>query len=333
VTLADDLLRYLRATAGPAVAYRTPPAPLSGGFDTTTLALCLSGAPPDFSGDLVLRVMPRADAAERIRREAAVHAALVSQGFPAPRIVVAETDAAPLGRPFILMERLAGTTMWAAAVGPEGRLGLLASLSKRLAQTHALLHAVPADALRATIRQFNADLVPFTLAGELQRMASRIERAGLGGLEPGMTWLTRNLPPPTQPEVICHGDFHPLNIMMEGDRLSGVIDWPQAIIAEPAYDVACTRVLLRFGNMGLSGPVRWLVDLVRVLPVRRYTRFYGAVRPLDLRNMAYFECVRALSAMVFAGETPGPNNPWGAPHILAALYRRFERATGVRVRL
>ena len=82
--------------------------------------------------------------------------------------------------------------------------------------------------------------------------------------------------------------------MTQGDKLSGVIDWPQAIIAEPAYDVACTRVLLQFGNTGLSGPARWLVDRIRALPVRRYTRFYKALRPLDERNMAYFECVRAL---------------------------------------
>jgi aminoglycoside phosphotransferase (APT) family kinase protein len=25
-------------------------------------------------------------------------------------------------------------------------------------------------------------------------------------------------------EVICHGDFHPLNIMMEAGRITGVID-------------------------------------------------------------------------------------------------------------
>lgn len=150
MTLSDDLLRYLRATVDPAVAYQTPPAALSGGFDTTILALRLCDAPAAFSGGLVLRVMPSVDAAVRVRREAAIHTALVNQGFPAPRIVVAETDAAHLGRPFILMERLAGTTMWEAAFGPGGQLGLAASLSTRLAQAHARLHSVPADALRAT---------------------------------------------------------------------------------------------------------------------------------------------------------------------------------------
>ena len=41
-----------------------------------------------------------------------------------------------------------------------------------------------------------------------------------------------------------------------------------------------------------------------------------------------------MGALAFAGETPpGPNNPWNAPHTLAALYRRFERNTRVKVRL
>jgi aminoglycoside phosphotransferase (APT) family kinase protein len=151
----------------------------------------------------------------------------------------------------------------------------------------------------------------FTLAGEVRRLGARTQRAGLGGLEPGAAWLARNQPPPAQSEVICHGDFHALNIVVDGGRLSGVVDWARAIVAEPAYDVAGTRTLMRFGNMGLRPPVRWLVDLARVLPVRRYTRIYRKLRPLDERNMPYFVGMRALSA----------------------LYRHFERITGVRVRL
>jgi aminoglycoside phosphotransferase (APT) family kinase protein len=219
-------------------------------------------------------------------------------------------------------------------VGRRGRPGRTATLSRRLAQTHALLHTVPAAALQVSARQFDIDPALFTLAAEVQRLGARIERARLGGLEPGAAWLARNLPSPAQPEVICHGDFHPLNIVVDGDRLSGVVDWAKAIVAEPAYDVAGTRTLMRFGNMGLRPPVRWLVDLARVLPVQRYTRTYRKLRPLDERNMPYFVGVRLLSALAFAGETrPEPNNPWNAPHTLAALYRQFERITGVRVRL
>jgi Phosphotransferase enzyme family len=132
VTLADQLLAYLRARLGAGVAYEAVPVPLGRGFDATTLALRLSGAPADFSGDLVLRVMPHGDTAEQVRREAAIHAALVCGGFPVPRILIAESDSVGLGRPFILMARLPGKDMWADAVGPDGRQPCRGGLRRRM---------------------------------------------------------------------------------------------------------------------------------------------------------------------------------------------------------
>jgi len=37
--------------------------------------------------------------------------------------------------------------------------------------------------------------------------------------------------------TICHGDFHPLNILADKNQTTGVIDWSNAVIAEPAMDV------------------------------------------------------------------------------------------------
>ena len=329
-----ELLDYLRARLGANIEFETPPQRLSGGFDTTTMAFVLSGAPPEYRGGLILRVMPLPDTALRVRREAATHDALVGAGFPAPRILVAETDPAVLGKPFLIMQRLAGDNMWASAVGPNGRLGRIAGMSRALAEAHVLLHRVPGEALRASSRRHGVDETLVTLRGEIQRLETRAERAGLAGLMPGIRWLEANLPPPAQPEVVCHGDFHPLNIMVDDGRLTGVIDWPQAIAAEPAYDVASSCVLMRFGDMGLRPPLRWLADAARIVPRRRYMAFYRALRPLETGNMPYFEGLRVLSALIYAGERPrGPGNPWSAPHTLAALYRHFEKVSSLRVRL
>jgi aminoglycoside phosphotransferase (APT) family kinase protein len=142
------------------------------------------------------------------------------------------------------------------------------------------------------------------------------------------------MPAPAEAEVICHGDFHPLNLMVDGEKLTGVIDWPQAIVAEPAYDVASTFVLLRFADTGLTGAVRKLFVLLRPIPVRRYLNFYRRLRPFRDVNMPYHESVRVLSALTYAGEyPPGPRNPWRKPHTLAALYGHFGRISGVTVRV
>jgi aminoglycoside phosphotransferase (APT) family kinase protein len=331
-TLPDRLLTYLRTTLGADVGFATAPTRLSGGFDTTIVAFGLARAPPDWQGELILRLMPRADQGLRTRREAATHAALVGRGFPAPPVVATESDAVALGRPFLIMRRLPGPNMWDNAVGPNGRLARIARFTRDLARTHARLHTIAGDVLHASARRHGLDSNLFTVAGELRQQAGRIASAGLRGLEAGAAWLEKNRPPPAQDEVVCHGDFHPLNVVMDGDTLSGVIDWSQAIVAEPAFDVAATRVLLRFGDAHEPPWARWPARWLRRIPVRRYTSFYRAARAFDDRNVPYFECMRVLAALIVAGETAaGPGNPWRAPHTLTALYRHFETISGVRV--
>jgi aminoglycoside phosphotransferase (APT) family kinase protein len=331
--IAERLRSRLRKRLGEGIDFAAPPAALSGGFDTAIFAFRLTGAPADWSGELILRVMPFAGSAMRVRREAATHAALVEAGFPAPRILLAETDEAALGKPFLIMERLPGRTMWEAIVGKDGRLARLVALPGQLAEIHARMHRVKGEALLASARAHAVDRNLVTLAGEVRRLRRRIDEAGLGGLRRGADWLERNMPAPAEPEVICHGDFHPLNVMVKDDRVTGVIDWAQAIVAEPAYDVGATRVLGRFADPHLPRWAHGPIGIARQLILRRYRQVYRTLRPFEERNVPYFEAVRVLSALTFAGERPGPGNPWGAPHTVAVLTQAFERISGVAVHI
>jgi aminoglycoside phosphotransferase (APT) family kinase protein len=167
----------------------------------------------------------------------------------------------------------------------------------------------------------------------VRSVARRIERARLSGLSEGARWLTRNRPEPAQAEVICHGDFHPHNIMIGGEGLAGVIDWADVTLAEPAFDIAGLRVIALYADPGIPRWARTMTDLLRRLMVRRYMTLYRAAAPLDTRNLAYYEAIRLLSALAFTGEErPQTGNPWNAPHIKARLIRQFERVSGVSVR-
>ena len=42
--------------------------------------------------------------------------------------------------------------------------------------------------------------------------------------------------------VLCHGDLKTAHILVDGDRLSGIIDWGDAVVADPLWDIA------RFGH-------------------------------------------------------------------------------------
>jgi aminoglycoside phosphotransferase (APT) family kinase protein len=329
---SEALLGWLRGKLGKQVGYVAPPVRLAGGFDTVTMAFRLGEAPEGLDGDLILRVLPQTAPNERLRREVATHEALVAAGFPAPRVFLHEEDAGWLGGPFVVMERLAGETMWEAAMGSSGDKRRLFTLSRRLAAAQALLHRIDGKYLTASAQSHGIDPALLTVTGELGRVRGRIAKAGLIGLLPGIDWLERNLRRPQEAEVICHGDFHPLNVMVVGDRLTGVIDWPQAIAAEPAFDVACTLVLLRFADAGFAGPLRIVFEMMRTTMVRRYLAAYRSARPFRDSNTAYYEALRVLSALVSAGEyPPGPRNPWHKPRVLAALYRHFETVSGVKI--
>jgi aminoglycoside phosphotransferase (APT) family kinase protein len=330
-TLSHRLLSHLRERLGASVGFAETPAPLSGGFDTTILAFRLSGAPADWERPLILRVMTHADFGPRVLREAAVHAALVKDGFPAPRVLLHDVELAPLGLPFLIMERLPGETMWSAAA----KVGVPAffAMPRRLAEIHARLHRLGGEGLRESLRAFGVDPAAMSVQADLQRLHHRIEREGLTGLLPGAEWLVANLPAPAQAEVICHGDFHPLNLMTDGGRLSGVIDWANAVIGEPAYDIAGLRTIALYADPGMPAWARGVAGVARRLMVGRYMSVYRAAAPLQTRNLPYYEAVRILSALIFAGEQrPQAGNPWNAPRIVALLVRRFEAISGVRVR-
>jgi len=79
---------------------------------------------------------------------------------------------------------------------------------------------------------------------------------------------------------------------------------------------------------------RGVAPLVRRLMVRRYMSVYRAAAPLETRNLAYYEAIRILSALIFAGEPRSqPANPWNAPHTVKRLVCEFERISGIRVRV
>ena len=56
--------------------------------------------------------------------------------------------------------------------------------------------------------------------------------------------------------MICHGDLHPFNLLVDGDGDITVIDWTAAIRAEPVYDVAFTAHAARQPTARRSGPAR-----------------------------------------------------------------------------
>lgn len=50
----------------------------------------------------------------------------------------------------------------------------------------------------------------------------------------------------TRTDTLLHLDYHPLNVMTDGQKITGVLDWPNGRAGDPRADLARTLVILRF---------------------------------------------------------------------------------------
>ena len=320
--LARGLVEYLRRALGaPQLDLMEAAATISGGFDTEIYAVRLRGAPSRFAGPLVLRVLQPHHDPERALREQATQNAVADLGYPAPRVLLAVADLTALGAPFLLMQRVPGRAL--LATNAVRMATVLADLQLRL---HALDPAALARALGPA----------FTLDGYLDALGRRIGRGRLDGLAPLLGWFRAHRPADSA-LGICHGDFHPQNVLVDRGVVTGVLDWPNALVADPAFDVASTLNILRFVPVGLTSMprvVRSVARLVQPWLARQYLGRYGRRRPIDRARLTYYEAAAALRALVRAAESRR-GLAGGAPSGLDAspyatrLLEHVRRVTGV----
>ena len=291
------LLEVLRAETGqPDLGYAEQPVPLTGGFWADLLAFSLANPPPGWPADLVARVMPDAGVA---RKETIVQAAVSGAGFPTPAVRACGGQESRLGRAFMIMDRARGAPL---LPGLEGAAALPAGLRRAgqvpdvLASAMAALHALDPGPVREQL--ITIDGVPVTLAGQLDALREAAVRCQRDDLAGAARWLTDHLGRPEAPEVICHGDLHPFNVLVDGGRIA-VLDWSTCLLAPRAHDVAFTALILSEPPLLLPAWLRPAVRLVGRLLARRFIRRYEmhAAAAVDREEVRWHQAVAALRAL------------------------------------
>jgi aminoglycoside phosphotransferase (APT) family kinase protein len=288
--LAEELLETVRSVTGRAeVEYAEPPERLTGGFFTENHAFRLADAPPPWDGPMVVRLFPSEAPDDLARREAAVQRVLDDQGYPAPGIVWFDAGARLDERHCFVMRRLPGRPM----VGGIRTTELLTSVPKLFRRLVDVTASAQAQLHR---------LDPAPLVAELSDVALGVERwferlAEFDDLAPAHDWLVDHRPPDRARPVICHGDLHPGNILTDGDRVTGVLDYTVATVAEPALDVGYTTMSLHLVPIDTPVPVQRLAArLVRPI-ASRYVAAYVEQTHADLTNQPYYEALRCASEL------------------------------------
>lgn len=165
--------------------------------------------------------------------EARFAAVVTAAGLPTPAAIdpLIEMD----GRYGVIYARVDGPTMLALLASEPQRLEELAG---EFGALHAQMHTCTCSALpgqRAALERAiaYAPALPEHLRGRALQHLARLP----GG------------------DAICHGDFHPDNIVMTA-RGPVIIDWMTATCGNPVADVARTTLLFRTADAPERNPVR-----------------------------------------------------------------------------
>ena len=213
-----DILQWVAHHVHPR-ARVTAVAPLPGGITADMDRVSVSS--PTGLQDVVLRRWPGEDWADGlVTREASALAAVRGHGVPAPQLLALDEDGAETGVRCTLTSALTGH--------PDLSPADMQSWLGQLATTQAAIHAVP-DHPQTRWDGWYDDGAPLDwLADRGLRDAAREAASG----------------PLAEEEVLVHGDYQHFNVLWCDDRLSGVVDWPNAATGNRGSDVGHCRLNL-----------------------------------------------------------------------------------------
>jgi aminoglycoside phosphotransferase (APT) family kinase protein len=182
-------------------------------------------------GDYVLRLPPpgaRIAATADVMRQGRIMSALHEAGLPTPAVPFICSDPIVDGRPFILMERVAGERIEKLREFPTSSVDVL----KRM-------QSLPPE------RTGIGDEESVPLQVEMMRWAMLMQRAPeeltvrageLGGL------LAAQVPVERRPTLV-HGDYHPGNMLFRDNKVVAVLDWEIAEIGQPLLDLGALSIV------------------------------------------------------------------------------------------
>jgi aminoglycoside phosphotransferase (APT) family kinase protein len=103
-------------------------------------------------------------------------------------------------------------------------------------------------------------------------------------------WLDEHQPEPDR-QVVCHGDLHALNVLVNGN--STVLDWELAAVGDAACDIARTKLLLHAVPMELPSAARPFIERLGKRAASRFEDAYTSMSPLPTEAIHWFDALHA----------------------------------------
>lgn len=196
--------------------------------------------------DVVVRLRPRPPALLEpydLKRQFDILRKLENTPVRSPRALWLEESGDVLGRPFFVMERVAGSvyemeTPQGPGVTPGGIRRMCEDMADQLAAVHTVdLQATGLDALGEGSDHLERELDHW--AAEMHR----VQRGTLPALERLLRGLRDSKPRPCPTITLVHGDAKPGNFAFVGDEVSAIFDWEMTGIGDPLTDIGWMELL------------------------------------------------------------------------------------------
>jgi aminoglycoside phosphotransferase (APT) family kinase protein len=218
------------------------------------------------------------------RTESLVMAALAARGFPVPAVHWLETEHSALERPYFVMDRLPGAP--ASRLPGAEAVAVARELGGWLARLHAVEAAdLPGAVVSADLHAGAATTVELDAWQERYRRHRRGPVPALGAL---FGWLEAHAPGRAGPARLLWGDPGPHNVLVDGGRITALLDWELTHAGDPLEDLGAALWAC------LGGPLK---------PDDVLAGYEDVAGPVDREALRWFEVLACVtrSVMLLAG--------------------------------
>jgi aminoglycoside phosphotransferase (APT) family kinase protein len=237
----------------------------------------------DWPQNRLLKLLHARFAREVAEREFKITRALHAAGVPVPAAYELQEINGRFG---FVLERIDGISLLQLVERKPWKLFYSARL---LAELHAHIHQHTAPSTlptqRSQLERWLADARDFTPA---ERHAAELSLAQL-----------------PNGDALCHGDFHPANILLSS-RGPIIIDWSTATRGHAPADVARTCILFESAGLPPGSPLymRTLLAISRRLLYRTYIRRYLALSNTPLPAITKFLPIQRAATSAWRSTLP-----------------------------
>ncbi len=247
---AEQLTSYLRNKfpASPDLTVTAVEA-VPGGRSKETIVVSLAGTTELPPGVIVRKDRPVGLLPTKAADEFAVLRALSDHGgVPVPRPYFADELKNGLGDgdddgTLLVMERVAGSKAGEYFPDLAAPTEHRRTLAEQLATALGRLHSLPLDALSETNIDVEAAVTPESVVAAVEGMAARIiELSGppIAAVPLARQWLLDHVADVAPADRLCllWGDVGLHNMLVDGGRISALVDWEAATVGPPARELA-----------------------------------------------------------------------------------------------